>query len=557
MKQIKYIVTLSILCICNCLYAQNTVGLISYESDGLSDGYTLLYPLNQPNVYLINNCGEVVHEWPDSTIYRPGNSVYLLNNGNLLKTKRSTVPSPGGFFNGGAGGIIELLTWENEVIWSKEIVNSTFRAHHDVEMMPNGNVLCIVWQRRSREDFLQAGGDTTLFDRPEIWPDIVQEYNPSLDSIVWEWDAWDHLVQDYDESKDNFGDVANSPGKIDLNYDLNGFGNKPDWMHSNSIDYNEELDQIILSVSQFEEMWIIDHSTTKEEVKGNTGGKFGKGGQLLFRWGNPRAYKQGDVADKKLFFQHDVQWFDAPELSNHPYYNQIGVFNNRPSNTTSSVHILEPWLDLAENEYTNHSGTYLPSIFSESLESREDLQFQSSNMSSVQLLPNGNYFICAAQRGAVFEISPNEEIVWSYVLPFRNGFRISQGSNLNIGDNVIFRAKKYGSDFPGFEGKNLDPTYYLELEPNTEFCDLKLSIENELEGEFSVFPVPTQDILTIKNKNIPIKSVQIVDNLGREFYSDYNVSSGQVEIDVSNMSTGLCYIILNNKFIYKTFISNK
>ena len=77
---------------CFSLFAQNTVGLISYESDQVLEGFTLLYPLRQSNVYLIDNCGEVVHEWADSSLYVPGISVYLLEDGNLLKTKTPVTP---------------------------------------------------------------------------------------------------------------------------------------------------------------------------------------------------------------------------------------------------------------------------------------------------------------------------------------------------------------------------------------------------------------------------------------------------------------------------------
>ena len=64
---------------------------------------------------------------------------------------------------------------------------------------------------------------------------------------------------------------------------------RADWMHSNAVAYNAELDQVLLNVLEFNEFWIIDHSTTTAEAAGHTGGKHGKGGDLLYRWGNPRA----------------------------------------------------------------------------------------------------------------------------------------------------------------------------------------------------------------------------------------------------------------------------
>ena len=79
-------------------------------------------------------------------------------------------------------------------------------------------------------------------------------------------------------------------------------------MHVNAVAYNAELDQIVLSSPHFNEIWIIDHGTTTEEAKGHTGGRWGKGGDILYRWGNPRAYRNGTKLDQRLFYQHNIQW---------------------------------------------------------------------------------------------------------------------------------------------------------------------------------------------------------------------------------------------------------
>jgi hypothetical protein len=531
--------------------SQNTVGVLSYQPEVASEGYTLLYPLKQGNVYLIDNCGEVVHEWIDSSVYVPGISAYLLEDGNLLKTKKLNYFIPGTFSSGGAGAIIELVSWDNELIWSKEIIDSTFRAHHDVEILPNGNVLIIVWQRRSREEYLQAGGDTSLFNLSEIWPDIIQEYDPVLDSVVWLWDSWNHLIQDFDSGKSNFGLVSSNPGKIDLNYDLGIFGGRPDWIHSNAIDYNENLDQIVVSASHFEEIWIIDHSTTTEEAKGNTGGQYGKGGQLLFRWGNPRAYKMGDHDDKQLFFQHNVHWIDDPSLENSAYYQQIGLFNNRIESDQSAISILKPTLDNVTMEYVKESGTYLPSFFSKSIESSDDLPFHSTNMSSMQVLPNGNFLVCGAQAGRIIEITPDNEVAWDYKLPYRNGFRINQGSNLNIGDNVIFRAKRYHINYEAFSGKDLEPKYYLELDPDLDFCNLSVHTIESKSSEFTIYPLPTSDILNIQSDETIIKEVSVYNSIGLKTEQFENVNSLNYSINTTKYKDGLYYVTLNNSFIYK------
>ena len=92
--------------------------------------------------------------------------------------------------------------------------------------------------------------------------------------------------------------VAEHPELIDLNFRLSeaaGLEDPWDWIHSNGIDYNPELDQIMLSPRNFSEVWIIDHSTTP-----GRGGRapaaeiVARGGDLLYRWGNPaRLFAQG------------------------------------------------------------------------------------------------------------------------------------------------------------------------------------------------------------------------------------------------------------------------
>jgi hypothetical protein len=97
----------------------------------------------------------------------------------------------------------------------------------------------------------------------------------------------------------------------------------PDWTHFNGVAYNADLDQIVLSVHSFSEIWIIDHSTTTGEAAGHKGGRSGKGGDLLYRWGNPRVYRAGTVKDQKLFSQHNAHWIPK----GYPGEGHLLVFN--------------------------------------------------------------------------------------------------------------------------------------------------------------------------------------------------------------------------------------
>ncbi len=151
----------------------------------------------------------------------------------------------------------------------------------------------VAWEYKSAEEAIAAGRDPRLLTQGALWPDTLIEVEPVGSGgakIVWEWRAWDHLIQDFDPSRDTFGDVAGNPQLIDLNFARDGAA---DWMHLNGIDYHPELDQIVVGSPFLNEIWIIDHSTTTAEAAGHTGGRSGRGGDLLYRHGNPQAYRAG------------------------------------------------------------------------------------------------------------------------------------------------------------------------------------------------------------------------------------------------------------------------
>ena len=528
--------------------SQNTVGLLTYDENQTFEGYTLLYPFNQPNVYLINNCGEVVHQWEDSDDFVPGNSVYLLENGNLLKTKRPKGFVPESFTAGGSGGIIELLDWENNVLWSKTILDSLNRAHHDVSVLPNQNILVLAWERKTIEEAIAAGRDTSLNNGQEIWIDYLVEYNPLNDSLVWEWHAWDHLVQDYDSTKSNYG-VVDNPGRIDINY-ITDFSGRPDWMHTNSIEYNARLDQILLSVAFFEEIWIIDHSTTIDEAGSSLGGGSNKGGDLLYRWGNPVTFNAGTVNNQKLFFQHNAEWL----YNNDSTDVKISVFNNRIDGTYSAGCVLSPSFSEVTGQYDRLDGTYLPSDFEYCEVHPDTLLGFSSNMSSYQILDNGNRLFCAAQNGYLYELG-EDGIVWSYKVPFKNGLQVPQYQELNQGDNVVFRALKYGIDFPAFQNKHLEPVGYLELNPDDEFCSkTSYRIEAAANSTVNLFPMP---LIGDRILNVYVDSEQSIFNYEVRNIHGSIVKKGRVynqgQINLSNLLSGF-YTLSLNRFTHKLFL---
>ena len=147
----------------------------------------------------------------------------------------------------------------------------------------NGNVLVTVWEKKTITQATAEGRDPALL-ATTLWVDRIMELQPaglSGANVVWEWSVWDHLIQDYDSTKANYGVVADHPELFNLNYVP---AIQADWMHVNGIAYNSDLDQIVFSSRLFSEIFIIDHSSTTAEALSHTGGNSGKGGDILYRW---------------------------------------------------------------------------------------------------------------------------------------------------------------------------------------------------------------------------------------------------------------------------------
>ena len=54
-----------------------------------------------------------------------------------------------------------------------------------------------------------------------VMPDSLIEIKPTgktTGEVVWEWHLWDHLVQDHDKAKANYGTISAHPELVDLNF---------------------------------------------------------------------------------------------------------------------------------------------------------------------------------------------------------------------------------------------------------------------------------------------------------------------------------------------------
>lgn len=450
-------------------------------------GFTLVAPLDSKRIYLVDMAGEPVHHW--DAPQKPGDSVYLTDRGTILAGQRQ-VANPLFQDAGGNAGRIREFAHDGEILWEFEWDGEDGCQHHDIEELPNGNVLFVAWDRTTRAEALAAGRDPELLEGDEWWGGAVYEVRPTRPKggeIVWSWHAMDHLIQDFDPSAPNHGDPREHPERIDINGDRDpdppsdeekrkqeaedaaamaaiGYAGGDDdeeeeeeddsedarrkarvkgadWMHTNAVAYNAALDQIAISVRRFDEIWIIDHGITREEAKGPKG-------DLLYRWGNPFAYGMGEWKDRPLQGQHNVQWIPEGELG----AGNLIVFDNGDRERKWS-RVVEWWAPRDENgRYPREEGRpWGPAEPDWTYRAAEPESFYSPFISGVQRLPNGNTLVCSGAPGRVFEVTAAGEVVWDWHSPLTKGDAEEADEGLKDHKTAIFRALRYGTRHPGIQ----------------------------------------------------------------------------------------------------------
>jgi len=448
--------------------AQNTVG-VTLNTGGAYPGYTLFTPSTDTHAYLVDNAGQLVNRW--ASAYLPGFTAYLLSDGHLLRAAQFGTSFPAG----GAGGRVELLDWDSTLLWGYNYSTTQYRQNHDAIMLPNGNVLMIAWELKSNAEAVAAGRNPALLTQGVLWPSILVEVQPSgttNGTIVWSWNVWDHLIQDFNSTKANYGNVTNHPELVDLNFALDG---NEDWLHVNGLDYNADLDEVLISAHNLSEIWIVDHSTTTAQAAGHTGGLRGRGGDLLYRWGNPRAYRAGTTANQQLFQQHNPNWI----RDGLPGAGDILIFNNgvgRPGGNYSSIVEIVPPLE-TNGTYTLAPGSaYGPAAPTWTYTASPPSSFYAANVSSAQRLPNGSTLIDNGPQGSFFEVNAATQTVWRYVCPLVNGEPLPQGHQPPAA-NQVFRATRYATDYDGLAGHDLTTHGTIELPPNAPFAVTDVSLQ--------------------------------------------------------------------------------
>jgi hypothetical protein len=408
--------------------------MVETDPERVAPGYTVIQPFTSKDGFIINNEHEELAVLENR--FPIMHSEILSNGHRIVEGFRYSDRFADA---GGHTGCLEEYDEYGNLLWQLNLSSDEYTAHHDFAILPNGNILTITWESVTADQAISQGRDPeTVPEDGDFWYDGVIEIDPYKAEIVWEWSVRHHIIQEFDSTKPNYGVVTDHPELWDINKFVPSFvtGNiSADWAHFNAIDYNPELDQILLSSNFHGEFYIIDHSTTPYEAADHKGGRYGKGGDILYRWGNPANYNRGTQEDRELWGQHDVQWIrDGLNGAGN-----ILMFNNGgPDRPWSTVVEIKPPMN-ADGSYVLTDGeAYGPTEKAWLYDPEPPERFFSFFVSGTQRLPNGNTLINHGAGAKVREVTVEGEIVWEY-----------RYTDYDVPPAAMFRANKYAPDHPG------------------------------------------------------------------------------------------------------------
>lgn len=285
------------------------------------------------------------------------------------------------------GGGLEILDAESRPIWRFWNATSEHASCGDALMLPNGNVLTMTMEWKSKEDVVKAGRDASLVDdNGMLIPGLmeVKPNGPTAGIPVWKWSLWNHLYQQAHPALANYSFPKSKEGCVDINL---GQQKRRGWIQPMEIDYNEK-EQLILVTFQNRQAWVIDHSTTTAEAATDKGGKSGKGGRLLQKLAFSATPDQKSVPVMSAWWEAD-----------------------------SSIGVLRPNSTFAQMSNPRSGAAYQVA----SLAGAGDRQItfpakdgKQINVRNARFLTDGSLVMTSGFPGQIVRLSKSGEIQWRY-----------------------------------------------------------------------------------------------------------------------------------------------
>lgn len=516
------------------------VGVITY--DGSIDKYYTLFSNTFGNEsYLIDNCGRLVNKWTSEK--DNGLSAAILPDGRLIRAYKETGSN---IYQPSIGGGLEIRNWDGELQWQYKEAGEGYVQHHDFAVMPNGNILFIGWEAITTTALEEMGMNTENVYTSTVWFEYIKEIKPigSETELIWEWHMIDHIVQDLLPDIETYGVIQDNPHKFDINFTSPLQFSVQDPFHANAIDYNPLRDEIVLNLRSIGELWILDHSTTSLEASGETGGNSGKGGDILFRWGNPQSYdRQIQESDWTLFGAHGVNFVDE----GLPDEGKIVIFNNgvlRPEGSYATIEMIDPLLDVNDQYLLNSDGQF--DLIDHKIIYGENGDLISEYQSNAHQLPNGDFFINAADIDRMLQVNEAKEILWEYQIPLNNGFPLNQSDNDSY--FLSFMSFRYPADYEGFQNIDLSPGELIEQNVTMDFCAILPQKELYLE-EIDFKQNSTEIIL---KASLEKDQLRLISADGQYLKLSSEANGFETKIDLTQLRRGVYYLQVfnSNKKLY-------
>ena len=520
------------------------------------NGFALYNKAGDQTTYLIDENKNIAHTWNIAT--ECNYTVLLKKNGNLIRGTKNTSNSV--FSNGNMAaqaGRVQEIDPQGNVVWDYVYSSVDHCSHHDLTLIGN-NVLITAWEKKSASELSAAGYNNA---NSEKWPTHFVELAPDGNgsaNIVWEWHLWDHIIQDTDPNKPNYGVIKDNPQLININM-ISGGGGGGDWFHVNGVHYNEDLDQIAFSSRHASEIFIIDHSTTTAEAASHLGGNSNMGGDILYRWGKPSNY---DMSGSQVIPSavHDVRWITNDGRPNGGF---LQVFNNSGGgNGQSTIDGIEtPWDPNTKTYLRNQNQPFSPSSYS----TRYICAYSASGQSASNRMSNGNIFINASggQGGAgrMYEVDSTGNIIWGpYNADSHKGFRYEcdypgiialEPYMINTSSTSCFPAVIPSWDC--IEAICQDPGNSSGAYSSVADCNASCTLSDDdlnIRDQIAIYPNPFKDIIKIEFETINNEDAEInvINSFGQNVFNKIiNNLAGNfsTEVDFSSLSEGLYFINLS------------
>lgn len=432
------------------------MGLLYHDRNKASDGYVLYAPKQNSTTYLINKAGQVLKEWQSES--GPGQKAIITPDGSFYRAGNAN--SSVNIIAHAQAGTFEKQTWRGKKVWDFAYVKPNAISHHDYTVLPNGNILAMVVEKKTPQEAIAAGFLPSNIMADGISVESILEFAPADPdregvyrgyTIVWEWHLWDHLVK---------WDLASKHPEL---YRIGGAGRRLNWNHGNGIDYNEKLNQIALSFRNGDEIVVFEYTGNLTNgtriAAGHTGGRYGKGGDLLYRWGNTAEYGRGNI--HLSYSQHAVNWIPDGYPGAGNFIMFINGSRERPYSTVGEI--ASQWSDATQSypDIGSSNAHWGPDALVWEWNSNNDYDIYSGDSSGAQRLKNGNTLIAFGIYGLLIEVTPAQEVVWKYKCPVNAKgpmhYNADIGTTSDGSEGRVFKVKEYEPDYSGFFGKNLTP----------------------------------------------------------------------------------------------------